>query len=203
MLQWVAPEHVVVVVVPQAFVLCLCADCKPGMGTTNSLLAPAGHNTGSSSDKSCSLCLSGFFGSMFRAAGDTNCHPCPRFGAGVFYYGGSINGYAPASVSYPGAQLPGFCLPEFFAQEQPNWWLPCNQRMLVRAGSSSKRVDSLKACVQACKTADCQFLNFDYSSKTCWMHVTAAAASGRYVQPSLVASLAPCSKVEQSLCWHH
>jgi hypothetical protein len=79
--------------------------------------------------------------------------------------------------------MPNYCLPEFTAINDVNWWLPTNTSLLVNATAAAvdagrDPVNSLQTCVQACRDADCQFVSFDYSSSSCMMRV-APAASGR------------------------
>lgn len=118
-----------------------------------------------------------------RKVRDTACRPCPAYSATLYYYGGSNQPYQPASISYPGAKMPNYCLPEFTAVNDANWWLPCDAGLLFDASAAAveaggSRVDSLQACTKACRDAGCQFVNFNYSSNSCLMRLP-PAASGR------------------------
>jgi hypothetical protein len=77
-------------------------------------------------------------------------------------------------LSRPGAEASNNCLPEFTVITDANWWLPCNRSLLVRADAAAAPLTdstaSLDACVQACRRADCHFLNFEYGSNHCWIH---------------------------------
>jgi hypothetical protein len=78
---------------------------------------------GSSRDD-CNPCASAYFGSVYRADGDTACKACPAQPVLLFQYGGNVNAYYPVTISAPGAKHEDGCLPDFTANEDGNWRLP-------------------------------------------------------------------------------
>jgi hypothetical protein len=133
---------------------------------------------------SCILCASGFFGSPMRPNGDTACYTCPPQVLQIFYYHGDVNSYQPTAVSQPGARSSAACLPEFTAVSEPNWSLPSAASMVNASAAVARnatRAEALEACLEACRQAGpgCQFVSYDYSSRSCQLRVAAAGADGR------------------------
>jgi hypothetical protein len=94
------------------------AVCFAGEGTTNST-APAANTE----LPTCSKCNEGFFGDDNRAAGDTECKPCPNSAAHVFNFwiDGDAHPLSVKGTTEAGASSAEQCLLEFSAVQVANW----------------------------------------------------------------------------------
>jgi hypothetical protein len=68
--------------------------------------------------------------------------------------------FAPAAIARLGADSPADCLSELSQTEDAAWFLPYAGAM------STTTVGTFAACAALCGT-DCQWVTFDYVSKSC------------------------------------
>jgi hypothetical protein len=65
-----------------------------------------------------------------------------------------------------------------------NWWLPSTASMVNASAAvarNSSNAQALQACLEACRQAGpgCQFMSYDYSSRSCLLRVAAAVPDPR------------------------
>jgi hypothetical protein len=146
--------------------------CPDGSGIGDNTIVADG-----SSRDDCNPCASAYFGSTYRADGNTACTACPAQPVVLFQYNGNVNAYYPITISAPGAKDEDSCLPDYTANEDGNWRLPSTGLTNVTAVNAS--VDTLSECIEACNSAEfaaCQFISFDYSTSVCFLRQATAAS---------------------------
>jgi hypothetical protein len=98
----------------------------------------------------------------------------------MFRFGGEVSVYQPAAISEPGATSENACLPEFTATEDGSWKLPADIG-LINVTAMDKSIDTMEKCAAACAggqfAAACQFVSYDYLTRTCYLRQAAAGSA--------------------------
>lgn len=83
-----------------------------------------------------------------------------------FEYAFNNDMYAPRTVAPLGADAAQDCLAEFGQILDGSWWLPTTGNTGM---TRNNNVMSWSDCVALCNTRTCQYITYEYETRTCWV----------------------------------